>query len=105
LILDLYYYIFCLFARRDDFAVARVVLLQFCLFARCDEFGIALYYYILVSSRAATNLGSPALWGRLVACGRLSIGLLSAAGVMPDERHRHWRVVLSAGDACKQSAG
>jgi hypothetical protein len=34
-----------------------------------------LYYYISVSSRAATILGSPALWGRLVACGRLSIGL------------------------------
>jgi hypothetical protein len=38
-----------------------------------------LYYYIFVSSRAATILGSPALWGRLVDCGRLLIGPFSAA--------------------------
>jgi hypothetical protein len=36
-----------------------------------------LYYYIFVCSQAATILGSPALWGRLIACGRLSIGLAS----------------------------
>jgi hypothetical protein len=38
-----------------------------------------LYYYIFVYSRAATNLGSPASWGRLVACGRLAIGLPAGA--------------------------
>jgi hypothetical protein len=35
-----------------------LVLLTFCFFARCDDFGVAaLYYYIFVSSRAATNFG------------------------------------------------
>src|ERR1700683_313841 len=43
----------------------------------------ALYYYIFVSSRAATNLGSPTLWGRLVACGRLSIGQMSLTSSTP----------------------
>src|SRR5580700_4838228 len=42
-----------------------------------------LYYYIFVSSRAATNLGSRALWGRLEACGRLSIGQMSLTSSTP----------------------
>ena len=35
-----------------------------------------LYYYIFVSSRR-DDFGVAALWGRLVACGRLSIGQMS----------------------------
>jgi hypothetical protein len=42
-----------------------------------------LYYYIFVSSRAATILGSPASWGRLVACGRLSIGQMPLTSSTP----------------------
>ena len=58
---------------------ARLNLSVLCTHAR----RLLLYYYILVSSRAATILGSPALWGRLVACGRLSIGQMSLTSSTP----------------------
>jgi peptidyl-prolyl cis-trans isomerase SurA len=51
-----------------------------------------MYYYILVSSRAATIL-----WGRLATCGRLLIGQLSAAGAMPEEGHRGSRLAAGRG--------
>jgi hypothetical protein len=42
-----------------------------------------MYYYIFASSRAATILRSPALWGRVVACGRLSIGQMPLTSRTP----------------------
>jgi hypothetical protein len=42
----------------------------------------ALYYNVLVSSRAATIFGSP-LWGGLAACGRLLIGQMPLTSSTP----------------------
>jgi hypothetical protein len=55
----------------------------------------ALYYYIFVSWRAAMNLGSPASWGRLVACGRLSIGQMPLTSTTPRLRLAATRGKLS----------
>ena len=82
---------FCLFARRDDFGVARVVLLHFCFFARRDDFGVARVVGQAGSLRPIVNRPNVAnvqhssfaacrYVGQVVkACGGLSIRLLQDA--------------------------